>query len=44
MEDGSTLERTQTMLASGAKQYLALQDQELLIRHHHKVSDTFLNL
>jgi phenylpropionate dioxygenase-like ring-hydroxylating dioxygenase large terminal subunit len=44
LEDGSTLERTQTMLASGAKQYLVLQDQELLIRHHHKVADTFLNL
>jgi phenylpropionate dioxygenase-like ring-hydroxylating dioxygenase large terminal subunit len=43
LEDGSTLERTQTMLRSGAKQYLVLQDQELLIRHHHKVADTFLN-
>jgi len=43
LEDGSTLERTQTMLASGAKQCLVLQDQELLIRHQHKVADTFLN-
>lgn len=43
LEDGSTLERTQTMLGSGAKQHLILQDQELLIRHHHRVADTFLN-
>jgi phenylpropionate dioxygenase-like ring-hydroxylating dioxygenase large terminal subunit len=42
LEDGSTLERTQTMLGSGVKQHLILQDQELLIRHHHKVADTFL--
>jgi phenylpropionate dioxygenase-like ring-hydroxylating dioxygenase large terminal subunit len=43
LEDGSTLERTQTILGSGAKHCLVLQDQELLIRHHHKVADTFLN-
>jgi len=43
LEDGSTLERTQTMLGSGAKRHLILQDQELLIRFHHKVADTFLN-
>jgi hypothetical protein len=43
MEDGSTLERTQTMLASGAKKEMFLQDQELLIRHHHKVAEIYLN-
>jgi phenylpropionate dioxygenase-like ring-hydroxylating dioxygenase large terminal subunit len=43
MEDGSTLERTQTMLASGARKEIFLQDQELLIRHHHKVAETYLN-
>ncbi len=43
MEDGSTVERTQLMLASGAKKEIVLQDQELLIRHHHKVAETFLN-
>jgi phenylpropionate dioxygenase-like ring-hydroxylating dioxygenase large terminal subunit len=43
MEDGSTLERTQTMLASGAKKEIVLQDQELLIRQHHKVTETYLN-
>ena len=30
------------MLASGAKREIVLQDQELLIRHHHKVAETFL--
>jgi glycine betaine catabolism A len=43
MEDGSTLERTQAMLASGAKREIILQDQELLIRHHHKVAESFLH-
>jgi phenylpropionate dioxygenase-like ring-hydroxylating dioxygenase large terminal subunit len=43
MEDGSTLERTQTMLASGAKREIVLQDQELLIRHHHQVAETYLS-
>jgi phenylpropionate dioxygenase-like ring-hydroxylating dioxygenase large terminal subunit len=43
MEDGSTVERTQVMLASGAKKEIVLQDQELLIRHHHKVTESFLN-
>jgi phenylpropionate dioxygenase-like ring-hydroxylating dioxygenase large terminal subunit len=43
MEDGSTLERTQTMLASGARKEIHLQDQELLIRHHHHVAESYLN-
>ena len=43
MEDGSTLERTQTMLASGARKEIFLQDEELLIRHHHKVAETYLS-
>ena len=42
MEDGSTLERTQTMLASRAKKEIVLQDQELLIRHHHYVAESYL--
>ena len=42
LEDGSTLERTQTMLASGAKKEIYLQEQELLIRQHHKVAETYL--
>ncbi len=43
LEDGSTLERTQTMLASGAKKEIVLQDEELLIRQHHYVTELFLN-
>ncbi len=42
LEDGSTLERTQLMLASGAKQEIMLQDEELLIRQHHYVTETYL--
>ena len=43
LEDGSTLERTQSMLASGAKREIQLQDEELLIRQHHKVAESYLN-
>jgi hypothetical protein len=31
------------MLASGAKKEIVLQDEELLIRQHHKVTETYLN-
>jgi Rieske 2Fe-2S family protein len=37
LEDGSTLEASQAGLASGAVSHFILQDQELLIRHFHKV-------
>ena len=43
LEDASTLERTQAMLGSGAKKEIVLQDEELLIRQHHKVTADFLN-
>lgn len=43
MEDGSTLEKTQSMLVSGAKKQIVLQDQELLIRKHHKVAESYLS-
>jgi hypothetical protein len=43
MEDGSTLEHTQSMLASGAKKEIYLQDEELLIRHHRQVAEGYLN-
>ncbi len=36
-EDGNTLEAIQENLASGAKTHFVLQDQEILIRHSHKV-------
>jgi hypothetical protein len=44
MEDISTVERTQAMLVSGAKKEIVLQDNELLIRYHHKISETYLNM
>jgi nitrite reductase/ring-hydroxylating ferredoxin subunit len=37
MEDASTFEATQSVLGSGAKQKIILQDEEILIRHSHKV-------
>ena len=42
LEDGSTLEATQVGLASGAVTHFILQDQELLIRHAHKVVNDFI--
>ena len=43
VEDGGTFEKTQSMLASGAKKEVILGDEELLIRHHHKVTERYLN-
>jgi len=43
LEDGSTLERTQSMLASGAKKEIVLQDEELFIRQQYIVSQMYLN-
>ena len=43
VEDGSTLEKTQSMLASRAKKEIILGDEELLIRHHHMVAESYLN-
>lgn len=37
LEDGSTLEATQAALSSGVKTYFNLQDEEVLVRHSHKV-------
>lgn len=42
-EDGGIFEATQSMLASGAKKEFHLSDEELLIRHHHKVINDFVN-
>ena len=41
-EDARTLEETQSMLASGAKTNLFLQDDEILIRHSHNVVDQMI--
>ena len=40
VEDGGTFEKTQSLLASGAKTEIIVGDEELLIRHHHQVTDT----
>ncbi|MGH8007099.1 MAG: aromatic ring-hydroxylating oxygenase subunit alpha, partial [Candidatus Binatia bacterium] len=41
-EDANTLEKTQSVLASGAKTHFILQDQELLVRHDQKVHEDFV--
>ena len=42
MEDGSTLEQTHSTQASGARKGLFLKDDEILIRHGHKVVDQMI--
>jgi phenylpropionate dioxygenase-like ring-hydroxylating dioxygenase large terminal subunit len=42
LEDASTHERTQSMLASGAKTHFILQDEEISIRHSHKVVEDYV--
>lgn len=42
LEDGSTLEMTQSVLASGAKTHYVLQDQELLVRHAAKAVEDWV--
>jgi phenylpropionate dioxygenase-like ring-hydroxylating dioxygenase large terminal subunit len=37
MEDASTMENTQSVIASGAKSHFNFQDEELLLRHDNKV-------
>jgi hypothetical protein len=37
LEDLSVCEATQSVLASGARTHFNLQDQEIVIRHGHKV-------
>jgi hypothetical protein len=39
LEDGSTLENTQRGIEAGVITHYPLQDQELLIRHAHKVAE-----
>ena len=43
LEDGRTLEETQSMLSSGAKTEFPLQDQEIFIRHSHHVVAQMIN-
>jgi phenylpropionate dioxygenase-like ring-hydroxylating dioxygenase large terminal subunit len=42
LEDGSTLEQTQSVLASGAKTHFHLQDDEIAVRHFHKVVQDYV--
>lgn len=44
LEDGRTLEETQSMLASGVKEDFHLQDEEILVRHSHYVIDRMINV
>lgn len=37
LQDGNTLEATQTMLETGVVRQFHLNDQEVMCRHHHKV-------
>ena len=43
LEDGRTLEETQSMLSSGAKTEFPLQDQEIFVRHSHHVVEQMIN-
>jgi phenylpropionate dioxygenase-like ring-hydroxylating dioxygenase large terminal subunit len=43
MEDGSTVEQTQAVMASRAKKEIFLHDEELLIRHDHKTAQEFFD-
>ena len=43
LEDGRTLEETQSMLSSGAKTEFPLQDQEILVRQSHHVVQQMIN-
>lgn len=43
MEDGRTLEETQSVLSSGAKKEFYLQDEEILVRHSHYIVDQMIN-
>jgi phenylpropionate dioxygenase-like ring-hydroxylating dioxygenase large terminal subunit len=44
MEDGSTMERTQSVIASGAKTHFQFQDEELLLRHDNKVLADYIGV
>jgi len=42
LEDGSTLEASQVGIASGVVDHFILQDQELMIRHFHKLLNEYV--
>ncbi len=43
LEDGSTLEATQSMLAAGIRTHFNLNDEEVLVRHSHKAIDEYVS-
>jgi hypothetical protein len=43
LQDGNTLEATQTMLESGAVQEFPLCDQEVMLRHLHAVTKAYVD-
>ena len=43
LEDGSTLEATQSMLSSGIRTHFNLNDEEVLVRHSHRVVDDYIS-
>ena len=43
LQDGNTLEATQTMLESGAVQEFPLCDQEVMLRHLHTVTKQYVD-
>jgi phenylpropionate dioxygenase-like ring-hydroxylating dioxygenase large terminal subunit len=43
LEDMSTVERTQKAAETGAKKFMILQDNELLVRHNYHVVERMLN-
>jgi len=42
MEDGTTLEHIQDVLASGAKTHMPLQHQEICVRHAYNVVEDYV--
>jgi len=42
LEDGSTLEASQVGIASGIINDFILQDQEVMIRHFHKLLNQYI--
>lgn len=43
LEDGRTFEESQSVLSSGAKKEFYLHDEEILVRHSHRVIDQMIN-
>jgi len=43
LEDGRTFEETQSVLSSGAKKAFYLHDEEILVRHSHRVIEQMIN-